>query len=125
MKFHKAKYSDVLGIISSVICFLHCLMLPLFWVWYSSYSLESWHLVDYIFVALAGIAVYYSAKHAAHAILRKGLWISFATFAVPLLFHEFLIYAHYVSLGGSMALILCHTVNLKFHWQQHSYAKAK
>lgn len=127
MKFYKAKkYSDLLGIISSAICFLHCLILPLLWVWYSAYSLKPWHLLDYLFIVLAGIAVYFSAKNTAFVFLKIGLWISYIIFAVSLIFHETVVYAHYISLSGSVALILCHTVNFKLHLQHHhSYAKAE
>lgn len=126
MKFVNAKYSDLLGIISSVICFLHCLLLPLLWIWFSTYSFASWHLLDYIFVAFAGIAVFFSAKNTVLTFLKVGLWISFIIFAVPLIFHEALVNAHYFSLGGSVALILCHTINFKLHLQHHhAYVKAE
>lgn len=119
MKYVKAKYADLLGVVSSVICLLHCLLLPLLWVWLSSFTVESWHLLDYIFMAFAGIAVFFSARHAAFSYLKIGLWVSFIIFAVPLTLHDTLANAHYFSLAGSMALILCHIVNFRFHLQHH------
>lgn len=119
MKYVKAKYADLLGIISSVVCFLHCLLLPLVWVWMSADSFKSWHLLDYVFIAFAGVAVYFSAKHTVLTLLKIGLWISFIIFAVPLVLHETWANAHYVSLTGSMALVLCHAVNFSLHLQHH------
>lgn len=127
MKYLKSgKYSDMLGIISSVLCLIHCMVFPLIFIWYRASSVDSGHLLDYFFVFFAGIAVYFSSKKNTRTFIKAGLWFSYITFTVSLLLHETFVFAFYTSFIASVALVFLHAFNFRIHLRQHrSYTRAR
>ncbi|MEM6892167.1 MAG: MerC domain-containing protein [Bacteroidota bacterium] len=126
-QIEKLSYSDFLGVAASGLCAIHCALTPLFFA--ARPVLEStmghhhhhgdgfWGLLDYLFLVLSLVAVWYSAKHTHHKRIRWVLWAAWAVFAIGLLseiFHfeqgKWLMYA------GSIVLVVA-------HWYNHRYCK--
>jgi hypothetical protein len=80
---------------------------------------HNWHWLggiplDYFFIGLACVAVYFSAKKTLSPYLKTGMWICVIIFAVALLSHEVSVYAQYVSIAASIGLMVLHFVNIRY-----------
>jgi hypothetical protein len=109
------KNSDFLGIVSAGLCLIHCIALPVFLLGTLSAGLvlSNWHWLDFIFIALACVAVYFSTKKTASALIKTGMWASVTIFAIALLSHEISVYAQYISIAASVALMMLHFINIR------------
>jgi len=109
--------SDIIGISASFACIVHCLAAPalvsLGYVF--NFSLVGqWHWLDYIFVGLAVIAVYFSSKNSNSKILKILFWTFAALFSVSILLHEWIAGMEIITLGSSLVLIFLHFLRLRF-----------
>ena len=140
------KHSDLLGMVSAGLCLIHCIALPVFLLSTISAGLvtHEWHWLggtplgavprrdtplggtplDYIFIALAVLAVYFSAKRTPSSYIRIGMWLSVIIFGVALLAHEISEYAQYISIAASMVLMLLHFINIR-HCKRCSVEKIR
>lgn len=73
-----------------------------------------WAMLDYLFLFVSLLAVWYSARHTSSRSVRLLLWVGWAGFAAGLLleagafaFGKWLMYA------GSVALVVTHVVNFR------------
>ena len=109
------KNSDLLGMVSAGLCLIHCIALPVFLLGTFSAGLvpDKWHWMDYIFIALAGVAVYFSSRKTASLYLKTGMWLCVIIFAVALLSHGISVYAQYISIAASVGLMLLHYINIR------------
>lgn len=121
--------SDNVGIISSVLCLIHCLLLP---VAISAMSVAnhvhdhlghdhhhdhvhgSLEFMDYIFWVFSLIAVYYSARQTTHNRVRVAFAFAGLLFTCGILFKEVLPFGHAWSYAGSFCLILTHYYNMRY-----------
>lgn len=111
----REKGADVLGISSSLLCIIHCLLLPALLL--VGNLTDHWHSIDYLFIFLAGVAVYFSARHLRQSFVRVGLWASWLSFSVAILLHEQYAEALYVSLAASLSLAFFHVLSYR---EKHS-----
>lgn len=102
--------ADFIGISGSVLCILHCLLLPLFAFWQASgeHNTDN-HFWDYFFVAISLYAVYNSLRHAARVYIKVMLVGGWAIFMLATLIEQ-----HLLMQIGSFLLILAHSLNLYF-----------
>lgn len=110
------KHSDLLGMVSAGLCLIHCIVLPIFLLsatFSTGLLSHNWHWLDYIFIMLALVAVYFSAKRVSNLYIRIGMWLSVFIFGVALLAHEISEYAQYISIAASLTLMLLHFVNIR------------
>ena len=108
------KNADLLGIGSSVLCIIHCLLLPVMLLAGSfSGHLHRWALLDYVFVVLAGVAVFFSARQLKSNPIRIGLWLSWLGFSVSILLHEQYTEALYASVFSSVLLAFFHLASYR------------
>lgn len=114
-----SRYTDLLGMISSVLCLIHCFVFPLILLWYSSVSEDAWYMLDIVFVVVSGIAVLISAINSTVVFVKIGLCISYLLFALSIFMHHLVDAAFYVSFVSSVALIVFHAINLKTHYKKH------
>ena len=76
------KNSDYLGVISSLVCLAHCILTPLLFL--SQATIVShevpmiWQLLNYIFITLSFIAVYFSSKKTTKIFIKMGFWINWS-----------------------------------------------
>lgn len=114
------KHSDLLGMISAGLCLIHCIALPVFLISTTAAAASfstvvithNWHWLDYIFIGLAALAVYFSARQTTSLYIRTGMWSSVIIFGVALLSHEIFEYAQYISIAASIILMLLHFINI-------------
>lgn len=114
---HSHGKADYVGILGSVLCIVHCLLVPALAVGsslthdhhHTSFGLIS---LDYLFILINGVAVYFATKHHKSLPLQILLWGSLAVFAVSLIFEGR--HFAFVILGfvGSGLLIIGHMINL-------------
>lgn len=116
-----SKRSDLLGVLASGLCAVHCAVTPLLFVVPPllgeadhRHAPGPWALLDYSFLLVSGLAVWYSTRKTDSPITRWVFWMAWGCFALGLLFEasdglpgEWLKYA------GSLALIITHVVNFR------------
>lgn len=105
--------SDSLGSIASGLCLVHCIITPLIFV-IQPISVHSdsapiwWKSLDYLFLIVSLLAVYWSAKNTTKDWIKYGLWISWILLTAAILneklelFHlgELVVYIPAISLIG-------------------------
>jgi len=124
----KAFFSDYLGIISAVLCLIHCLLAPTLMGAYAHsheaiHSNESGefflhHNWDYVFLGLGLLAVWLSSRHTSQLALKVLLWLTYGFLAASVLLEgqgELFQNLVYIS---SIALIMVHVLNIR-HWWKH------
>lgn len=108
--------SDLVGISASIACIIHCLAAPalvsLGYV-FNITLLGHWHMLDYLFIAIAVIAVYLSARNTTSLILKFLFWFFVALFTGSILFHDMYDGLEILTLFSSLALILLHFFRLR------------
>lgn len=119
----KLTFSDLLGITASGLCTVHCLVAPLFFASKPLFDHHGghahgtgwWASLDFIFLLLSMLAVYYSSKHTGHQSIKRWLWIAWFVFASGLLMEKFHIHvATWFLYSGSIALVLIHLLNYRY-----------
>ncbi|MDO9551035.1 MerC domain-containing protein [Rhodonellum sp.] len=116
-----AQSADVLGISASLLCMVHCLAFPLFIsVGYIFQHGEEpghdhWHFVDYLFIGLALWAVFHASKNTQSKGIKIALWIAVIVFSISVSLHDLAPWMVFVSVASSLALVIFHILNWKFH----------
>ena len=121
----KINRSDIMGALASGLCAIHCGLTPLLF-FAAQPVLEStvdghshgsiwWGALDYVFLILSLVAVYFSAKHTHHKEIKWVLWIAWSIFAIGLLSEPFhLSYGKWLMYIGSAVLIIAHLKNYQY-----------
>jgi hypothetical protein len=108
--------SDKVGIASAVICTVHCLIVPVFFLLkFSSVGsvLPSWwDNLDYLFLFISFIAVYHAASHAVGKVIKLSLWLFWMCLAIAIIFEHRL---HWMAYVASTGLIATHVANIRRH----------
>jgi hypothetical protein len=121
LKRISASTADMIGISASLLCLIHCLAFPLlisfgfFFGAMDEHGHEHWHWLDYAFICLAILAVYFAAKSAHRQWIKPALWITVLLFSGAILLHEDYPFMLFVSASLSLVLALIHTIN----WNNH------
>ncbi len=117
------KHADVLGIISAILCLIHCLFVPVLLVIGSvtEHMGGHWGSLDYLFIVLALLAVINATRYASRNI-AFGMWLSMIVFVAGLLMHHVYAEALIVSTLASVALAVFHIINYK---QSHTHSSVK
>ena len=121
----KINFSDWLGVSASTLCIVHCALTPLIFtakpVFYGMIGKQvhnhgAWAALDYVFLILSLIAVYYSARHTAHPILKWVFWAAWIVFACGLLFEPHTMTSgHWLMYAGSIVLVIAHLINYQYN----------
>lgn len=127
MKKFITQYADRLGITSSVLCLIHCLVLPLVaGIWFeighhhhhhhagSGHDHDLLlHGIDYAFIPLSAIAVVFAVRHTHLPAIRISLLAFMALFVSGILLAETNAAFEHLTHVGSAGLVLTHLINLK------------
>jgi hypothetical protein len=107
--------ADYLGIASSALCVVHCVLSPFIVATISALktSEEGWAWLDYVFIALCLWAVFHSTKHSYSKPIKMGLWVVWAVFAIGIVFEEAAEGMAYVGYVGSLGLVVLHILNMR------------
>ena len=82
--------SDTIGVFTSLVCSIHCFATPILFVAQSGLISSNiqplwWESINYIFIVLSFIAVYYSAKNTSENIMKPILWVCWLFFVSVIL----------------------------------------
>lgn len=105
-------YSDYLGIISSILCLVHCLITPAILSFHYIFmkTTSQFEMVEYIFLIMSFLAVFFSAKNYNGYFGKITMWFMFSVFAVSIIFHSHIpVFISYIASSG---LVLLHIFNL-------------
>lgn len=114
--------SDTFGALASGLCLLHCLATPfIFVVQAGTVSCHEsgpmwWSIIDYIFLAVSFLAIYYSAKKTSSKWMPVALytsWVLLAFFILNERFH-FLHLSHAFLYLPAISLVGLHLYNRKY-----------
>jgi hypothetical protein len=105
-------YFDWLGISSSSICLIHCLLTPV--ILMLNVSDFSYHLIGYLALLMSFFAAYNISKNSKPTYILIILWLSFLGLAVSILFEDDFIFLHYLSYLSSFGLIVAHILNMRY-----------
>lgn len=117
--------ADIMGISASVLCMIHCMAFPVmislgYMVKYSddhghSHDHIHWHWMDYFFIVLAIWAVFNAGKNTHSKRIKIALWTAVGIFSIAILLHEWNPIMIGISIAASVALIIIHIINWKYH----------
>lgn len=113
---------DTFGAIASAICLVHCVATPLIFI-VSSCSLKGcnntplwWKSIDYIFLIISLIAIYFSTKTSTNNTVKVLLWLSW-TLLFTVIINEkmnwFYLPEYSIYIPATL-LIVAHMYNLKY-----------
>ena len=83
--------SDVIGVISSTLCLVHCLLSPLIFVTQThllvDYEITAawWGSFDYAFLVISFFAVYRSAQRTTSKFIIPAFWVSWAVLFIAIM----------------------------------------
>ncbi len=101
--------ADYTGAINSGLCIIHCLLTPVLVVWLGH---QAEHALEWLFLGISLVAVFFTARHTAIPALRAGLWVAFVVFAASILLGHDWPPAEYLAYGASGVLVVLHLINL-------------
>lgn len=118
------KKADYLGIAGSVLCIVHCLLTPVLimtsTLMKDTFVRTSVLGLDYIFIGVNIIAVYFATRHATSPAIKLALWGFLTLFAGALLLENTSRLFEYLTYVASVGLVLTHLLNLRQH-RQHAH----
>jgi hypothetical protein len=129
--------SDFIGAISAFLCIIHCAIVPILMGVHSFYyagdlitsthiehnhvhehtsfidvvSGSHWHTLDYFFVVITLIAVYFATRTSKVIWISVGLWSAAILFVVSILLQESIAGVEYIAYFASALLIVFHFLN--------------
>jgi hypothetical protein len=111
---HKA---DIIGIVSSSICLIHCIGTPLLIAFGAGFVANS--MFTYFFLIISFVAIFKSTENSTNKILSCILWCSFLGFLISTLFEEKYYWLHYAGYFFTILIIVTHLLNIR-HCRQCS-----
>ena len=111
-KSNRTSQFDLVGMLSSGLCLIHCLFLPFF---VSASHHADWHFfhLDYLFLLIGFWAVWHADGHARTKGIRYMLWTSYLVLAMAVIWEGFYEQVNWIIYPASLALIAGHYLNLK------------
>lgn len=120
-----SKKSDLLGVMASGLCAVHCAITPFFFAarplmdtavctsqGCCSDAPFAWAMLDYLFLVISLVAVWYSAKQTNNNWVKLLLWGGWAFFGIGLMLEAgSFTFGKWVMYSGSAALVATHVVN--------------
>lgn len=107
------RYADMIGTVSAGLCLVHCLTIPLLFalaVVLPDLPEKHWHLLHYLFIGLAALAVHQSASRNRYKKLNNMMWMALIVFALALSLHGVFPWMVIVSACASLVLMTLHII---------------
>ncbi len=137
---NRLKYinSDFIGAISAFLCIIHCAIVPILMAIHSFYYTSTvitshshqehshsfnintifegshWHALDYFFILITLIAVYFATRKSVFLWISIGLWAAASIFVAAVLLEEYINGIEYLAYLASATLIVFHFLNQYF-----------
>jgi hypothetical protein len=86
---------DLFGASASTLCAIHCLAAPFLFLAQASFTTEhievpGWYqMIDYLFLAISVMAVYYAVKNSSKKWMKIALWMSWAVLSLAIINETF------------------------------------
>lgn len=112
--------SDFLGAASSALCLVHCTATPFLFIAHATHFPSEvptlWKSLDYIFLIISFVAIFWSAKTTSKEWIKFALWISWGILFFMILNESmhWLNLSEYFIYIPSLSLVLFHIYNLKY-----------
>lgn len=120
-----SRKADYIGITGSVLCMIHCLVTPVLLM--TTALMQDEHLrvgylsLDYLFIGINVVAVYFATRHSASPAVRRALWSFLILFAFAIVLEDTSGFFRYAAYAASAGLVVTHLVNIRQH-RQHQHA---
>jgi len=116
------KNSDSIGAVTSGLCMLHCFATPFLFLSQSSLifiSIDftlSWFLLNYIFLSVSFLAIYYSVKNSTNIFIKIFLYLFWAVLSGLIINESLEIFSipEAATYFSASSLICLHIYNLKY-----------
>lgn len=119
------KKADYIGITGSVLCMIHCLITPMLLMTSSLLKHDTFRIgylsLDYVFIGVNIVAVYFATRHYASPIIRVCLWGFLSLFTVAILLEDVSELFEYLGYLASAGLVVSHLFNIRAHRLQHAH----
>jgi len=120
-----SRKADYIGIAGSVLCIIHCLITPVLLMTTALFQDEKLRIgylsLDYVFIGVNIIAVYFATRHYASPVIKKSLWGFLSLFTVALLLEDVAPAFEYLAYVASAGLVITHLLNIRQHRLNHAH----
>ena len=114
--------SDYFGVLTSLLCLLHCVITPLIFISYSSLNSEFstsfswWKNLDYVFIFISFFMVYFSTRISKIKIIKYLFWLSWIFLFLVIINEKInsFQFSEYLTYLAASILSLMHLYNLKY-----------
>ncbi len=111
MSTTKINKADLIGILSSSICLVHCLATPLLLAFGASFITNPFF--KYLFLIISFVSIFKATENITSKKISLLLWISFWGFLFSTLFQEEYEWLHYSGYLFAILIIIGHILNIK------------
>jgi len=108
----KLSRADLIGIINSSVCLVHCIGTPLLIAFGASFLM--FPIFKYLFLIVSFASIYQATKFSKRSKITLLLWASFWGFLFSTLFQEEYEWLHYLGYFFSILIIVGHILNIRF-----------
>lgn len=120
-----SRKADYIGITGSVLCIIHCLITPVLLMTTTLFQDEKLRIgylsLDYVFIGVNIIAVYFATRHYAPSFIKKSLWGFLSLFTIALLLEDVAPAFEYLAYFASAGLVITHLINIRQHRLNHAH----
>ncbi len=116
--------ADNIGALAGFLCLIHCIATPLLFVvkactascCASDVVPGWWKFIDYVFLIVSFLAIYYATKKTAQMWIKVALWLSWVALAAIILneFFEFVLLSEQAIYIPALAIVGLHLYNRKY-----------
>ncbi len=111
MNVTKINNADLIGILSSSICLVHCIATPLLIAFGAGFITNPFF--KYLFLIISFVSIFKSTENITSKKISLLLWVSFWGFLFSTLFQEEYEWLHYSGYLFAILIIIGHVLNLK------------
>lgn len=106
--------SDIVGIITSSICIVHCILTPFIVVLFPYIIKENYEALNYFFLVIGFISMFLSVKSTKFNLVKYLLIYFWIQLCLSILLEEKSIVFSFLMYFSSFGLIISHVINLKY-----------
>ena len=110
-KAQKYSFANLIGIVSSSICLVHCVATPLLIAFGAEYIINP--IFKYVFLILSFASIFKATENVTNTKNVILLWVSFWGFLFSTLFQEEYEWLHYSGYFFTILIIAGHILNIK------------
>ncbi|ARV08428.1 hypothetical protein BTO05_01745 [Winogradskyella sp. PC-19] len=113
---NKIYWADKLGIVSAILCMIHCLAVPTLLTMGISFLNNP--VIAILFILIAFVSIYKTTKRNFYKGVSVLLWIAFAGFVISIILEERAQIFQYTMYLSSVSIIIGHLYSIKSNTNQ-------